>query len=103
MMLLGFYDLGVLNWFNPLVENKDLQNQEEIDRAIALGEYIRNGACRLAFQTAFYDNHSYMMRCLTETIALYSLRKYRHLKRMYPDRPVLELTQDQEPQKDKVK
>ncbi len=23
--------------------------------------------------------------CFTETLALYSLRKYRHLKRMYPD------------------
>ncbi|KAH9944858.1 hypothetical protein B0H21DRAFT_745583 [Amylocystis lapponica] len=42
-------------------KNKDLKDEEEIEKAIKLGEYIRN-----------------------ETIALYSLRKYRHLKRMYP-------------------
>lgn len=27
------------------VENKDLRSQEEIEKAIKLGEYIRNGAC----------------------------------------------------------
>ncbi|KAI0777005.1 hypothetical protein BC629DRAFT_626266 [Irpex lacteus] len=43
-------------------KNKNLTDEKEIERAIALGEYIRN-----------------------ETLALYSLRKYRHLKRMYPD------------------
>ncbi|THH31722.1 hypothetical protein EUX98_g2473 [Antrodiella citrinella] len=42
-------------------KNKDLKDEEEIENAIKLGEYIRN-----------------------ETLALYSLRKYRHLKRMYP-------------------
>ncbi|KIP08225.1 hypothetical protein PHLGIDRAFT_104624 [Phlebiopsis gigantea 11061_1 CR5-6] len=42
-------------------KNRNLQHKEEIERAIKLGEYIRN-----------------------ETLALYSLRKYRHLKRMYP-------------------
>ncbi|KAI0783614.1 hypothetical protein C8Q75DRAFT_428212 [Abortiporus biennis] len=41
--------------------NRNLTDPEEIEKAIKLGEYIRN-----------------------ETIALYSLRKYRHLKRMYP-------------------
>ncbi|KAL6302504.1 hypothetical protein BKA93DRAFT_397699 [Sparassis latifolia] len=46
-------------------KNRNLQNPEDIERAIKLGEYIRN-----------------------ETLALYSLRKYRHLKRMYPDSPV---------------
>ncbi|EIN10020.1 hypothetical protein PUNSTDRAFT_66473 [Punctularia strigosozonata HHB-11173 SS5] len=43
-------------------KNKDLTKAEDIERAINFGEYIRN-----------------------ETLALYSLRKYRHLKRMYPE------------------
>lgn len=43
-------------------KNKDLKDPEDIEKAIKLGEYIRN-----------------------ETLALYSLRKYRHLKRMYPN------------------
>ncbi|KAI0734290.1 hypothetical protein C8Q72DRAFT_771010 [Fomitopsis betulina] len=43
-------------------KNRDLKDPEEIERALKLGEYIRN-----------------------ETLALYSLRKYRHLKRMYPE------------------
>ncbi|KAK7690741.1 hypothetical protein QCA50_005840 [Cerrena zonata] len=42
-------------------KNRNLQDEAEIEKAIKLGEYIRN-----------------------ETLALYSLRKYRHLKRMYP-------------------
>ncbi|OSC98301.1 hypothetical protein PYCCODRAFT_1418141 [Trametes coccinea BRFM310] len=42
-------------------KNRNLSDPEEIEKAIKLGEYIRN-----------------------ETLALYSLRKYRHLKRMYP-------------------
>ncbi|KAI0787409.1 hypothetical protein C8Q74DRAFT_1195814 [Fomes fomentarius] len=42
-------------------KNRNLTDPEEIEKAIKLGEYIRN-----------------------ETLALYSLRKYRHLKRMYP-------------------
>ena len=28
---------------------------------------------------------SHLCRCFSETIALYALRKYRHLKRMYPE------------------
>ncbi|KII84424.1 hypothetical protein PLICRDRAFT_95386 [Plicaturopsis crispa FD-325 SS-3] len=42
-------------------KNRHLTDQAEIEKAIKLGEYIKN-----------------------ETLALYSLRKYRHLKRMYP-------------------
>lgn len=45
-------------------KNKNLTDEKEIEKAIKLGEYIRN-----------------------ETLALYSLRKYRHLKRMYPSDP----------------
>ncbi|TFK40045.1 hypothetical protein BDQ12DRAFT_680258 [Crucibulum laeve] len=43
-------------------KNKDLTDKDEIEKALKLGEYIKK-----------------------ETLALYSLRKYRHLKRMYPD------------------
>ncbi|KAE9403621.1 hypothetical protein BT96DRAFT_917389 [Gymnopus androsaceus JB14] len=42
-------------------KNRDLTDPEEIEKALKLGEYIKN-----------------------ETLALYSLRKYRHLKRSYP-------------------
>ncbi|KAH6913308.1 hypothetical protein BKA70DRAFT_1262427 [Coprinopsis sp. MPI-PUGE-AT-0042] len=42
-------------------KNKDLNDREQIENALKLGEYIKK-----------------------ETMALYSLRKYRHLKRMYP-------------------
>lgn len=40
--------------------NRNLTDPEEIEKAFALGEYIKN-----------------------ETLALYSLRKYRYLKRTY--------------------
>ncbi|EIW84108.1 hypothetical protein CONPUDRAFT_135671 [Coniophora puteana RWD-64-598 SS2] len=42
-------------------KNRNLTDAEEIEKAYNLGEYIKK-----------------------ETLALYSLRKYRHLKRMYP-------------------
>ncbi|KZP25117.1 hypothetical protein FIBSPDRAFT_856046 [Athelia psychrophila] len=41
--------------------NRALTREEDIEKALKLGEYIKN-----------------------ETLALYSLRKYRHLKRSYP-------------------
>ncbi|KAF9446765.1 hypothetical protein P691DRAFT_707984 [Macrolepiota fuliginosa MF-IS2] len=43
-------------------KNRSLTDRGEIEKAIGMGEYIKK-----------------------ETLALYSLRKYRHLKRMYPD------------------
>ncbi|KAI9567327.1 hypothetical protein HD554DRAFT_2205551 [Boletus coccyginus] len=42
-------------------KNRNLKDEAEIERALSFGEYIKN-----------------------ETLALYSLRKYRHLRRMYP-------------------
>ncbi|KAF9496826.1 hypothetical protein BDN71DRAFT_1388908 [Pleurotus eryngii] len=42
-------------------KNRNLTAKDEIEDALKLGEYIKK-----------------------ETLALYSLRKYRHLKRMYP-------------------
>ncbi|KAF8734689.1 hypothetical protein AX14_003119 [Amanita brunnescens Koide BX004] len=44
--------------------NRHLTDREDIENALKLGDYIRK-----------------------ETLALYSLRKYRHLKRMYPSDP----------------
>ncbi|KAF8984757.1 hypothetical protein BDQ17DRAFT_1237728 [Cyathus striatus] len=43
-------------------KNRNLTDPEDIEKALRMGEYIKK-----------------------ETLALYSLRKYRHLKRMYPD------------------
>ncbi|KAI6155390.1 hypothetical protein BKA82DRAFT_119529 [Pisolithus tinctorius] len=42
-------------------KSRHLTDEGEIEKAIQFGEYIKN-----------------------ETLALYSLRKYRHLRRMYP-------------------
>lgn len=59
------------------IENRNLTDPEEIEKALRLGNYIKKGAW-LSSQWAF----TYVD---TETLALYSLRKYRHLKKMYPD------------------
>ncbi|KAF9790545.1 hypothetical protein BJ322DRAFT_1104193 [Thelephora terrestris] len=45
-------------------KNRHLKTEDEINQAIRLGEFIKQ-----------------------ETLALYTLRKYRHLKRMYSDPP----------------
>ena len=68
--------------FDRHPENRNLQDPEEIERALKLGEYIRNGACSVSFWVSFL--HRSIMHA-AETLALYSLRKYRHLKRMYPE------------------
>ncbi|KAI0091201.1 hypothetical protein BDY19DRAFT_934431 [Irpex rosettiformis] len=60
-------------------KNRHLKDDKEIERAIALGEYIRN-----------------------ETLALYSLRKYRHLKRMYPDQSLTDPFHDPPPPPPKI-
>jgi len=52
-------------------KNRHLTDQEEIEKALRLGDYIKK-----------------------ETLALYSLRKYRHLKRMYPEPPVHQVAPD---------
>ncbi|KAG2123966.1 hypothetical protein BD769DRAFT_1607286 [Suillus cothurnatus] len=53
-------------------KNRNLSDDEEIEKALRFGEYIKNG-----------DSSN-----VPETLALYSLRKYRHLKRMYPSNSV---------------
>ncbi|KAJ7650410.1 hypothetical protein FB45DRAFT_730806 [Roridomyces roridus] len=46
---------------NLFERNRQLTDPQEIESALKLGEYIKQ-----------------------ETLALYALRKYRHLRRMYP-------------------
>ncbi|KAF9036151.1 hypothetical protein BJ165DRAFT_617388 [Panaeolus papilionaceus] len=48
-------------------KNRTLTDKEEIENALKLGEYIKK-----------------------ETLALYALKKYRHLKRMYPPTSVMD-------------
>ena len=62
-----------------LAENRHLTDPEEINKAIKMGEYIRNGASPVV---CLYHPDPQLA---IETLALYSLRKYRHLKRMYPN------------------
>ncbi|KAF9648781.1 hypothetical protein BDM02DRAFT_3167886 [Thelephora ganbajun] len=59
--------------------NKHLKTEEEINQALRLGEFIKQGLEFLnrLLLTRLVDGGG------TETLALYSLRKYRHLKRMY--------------------
>jgi len=64
----------------PSVENKNLTDKDEIEKALNMGEYIKKGTPILC--PKYSDN---VLNPLIETLALYSLRKYRHLKRMYPD------------------
>ena len=45
-----------------------------------MGEYIRNGA-----SSCIFLREPTPQLVALETLALYSLRKYRHLKRMYPN------------------
>jgi len=58
------------------IDNKHLKTEEDINQAIRLGEFIKQGLGSL--------NRSSLARLTkdggTETLALYSLRKYRHLK-----------------------
>jgi len=74
-----------LSFGNRRIENQSLTDPQEIENAIKLGEYIKNGA-------HFWGKDKYNSPVdrsipLTETVALYSLRKYRYLKRTYDDDP----------------
>ena len=82
------------------IENKHLTDEAEIEKAIKLGEYIRNGASTplSTSYTRLTDKFSVIMAAWrAETIALYSLRKYRHLKRMYPEHSVTDPFTDPHP------
>ena len=61
------------------LENRTLTDPEEIEKALRLGNYIKKGMC----QVDGIRQPSTLVHA--ETLALYSLRKYRHLKTMYPD------------------
>ena len=59
--------------------NKTLTNPDEIENAFRLGEYIKKGESQVPLL-----QYRSLTRSPSETLALYSLRKYRHLKRAYP-------------------
>ena len=59
------------------LENRDLNDPEQIEKALCLGEFIRDGVCIRVMTENFLTNLP------AETLALYSLKKYRHLKRAY--------------------
>lgn len=101
-------------------ENRHLTDEAEIEKALQLGEYIKNGepsvqrsgwvttpaivvsvwmlfrclayGCPMITELVVQDvigvdqlvtEYTVLIACIVETLALYSLRKYRHLKRMY--------------------
>lgn len=80
--------------------NRDLHDPEEIEKALKLGEYIKNGAFHdvLCLTTKSQTYQTYLISSSSihvihppstpiETLALYQLKKYRHLKRAYPSNP----------------
>ena len=75
------YTVKLLIIENLCTENKGLSDPEEIEKAIGLGEYIKNGTSSCAL--AYADIQLAIPH--TETLALYSLKKYRHLKQRYPE------------------
>lgn len=74
------------------VENRHLTDREEIEKALRLGDYIKKGAFSLAIEGVLANIID--TRLGPETLALYSLRKYRHLKRMYPETPATPVVVD---------
>lgn len=75
----GFHSLGTsINDRILLSDNRNLTDAAEVERALKMGEYIKNGATQ-----SFYSMKEKLMHDDQETLALYSLRKYRHLKRTY--------------------
>jgi hypothetical protein len=61
-------------------ENRHLQDPEDIAKFLNLAEYIRNGGLRVS---PYYDHvYNHLFVRPSETLALYSLSKYRHLKRL---------------------
>ena len=69
-------------WTEMSKENKNLTDHEDIEKALKMAEYIKNGM----WQSPSTGMLSGSQTTRTETLALYSLRKYRHLKNhYYPD------------------
>ena len=72
--------------FPSVLENRGLTDPAEIEQALRFGEYIKNGTPMIKsnpFFDVFFFVRSTLTIFLTETLALYSLRKYRYLKRRY--------------------
>ena len=61
------------------LENKNLENVEDIEKSLQLGEFIRDGELILLVPFRMPSEAP------IETLALIKLSKYRHLKRMYPN------------------
>ena len=85
--------------FAVYVENRELTDPAEIEQALRFGEYIKNGAHMMTAHLSrllLLIDSLYVRIALVcyaalhgkwaiiiETLALYSLRKYRYLKRRY--------------------
>ena len=67
-----------LLWAEKATENRNLTDHEDIEKALKMAEYIKNGMWQLGTSASTISE---IMSA--ETLALYSLRKYRHLKNHY--------------------
>jgi len=75
--------LFILRLALSLVENRSLTDPAEIEQALHFGEYMKNGT-----HVHTQRHHSFIYIALDgmaiiETLALYTLRKYRYLKQHY--------------------
>jgi hypothetical protein len=59
---------------SPLTGSATMKDQAEIERFFKLAEYIREGSFDESDSSSYADGD-------TETLSLYALQKYRHLKR----------------------
>jgi hypothetical protein len=59
-----------------VLENRHLKDPEDIEKFFKLAEYIRNG------QLLRSDQYTCQLIWDAETLTLYSLSKYRHLRRL---------------------
>lgn len=70
-----------------LVENRGLTDPAEIEQALHFGEYMKNGThVHTSTQSCVSKNFIYIAldgMATIETLALYTLRKYRYLKQHY--------------------
>jgi hypothetical protein len=81
--LISSGDLLILGALSS-VENRSLTDPAEIEQALRLGEYIKNGTRVLSHHSYFlFICIAWMAWQFIETLALYSLRKYRYLKQHY--------------------
>jgi hypothetical protein len=67
-----------------LLENRHLTSEADIEKAFALGEYIKRGMHAHILSWWIFTHVDLHGSFMAETLALYSLAKYRHLRRAYP-------------------